>query len=267
MVVMIVAEHIMSLLSTHFPFWNSHLGSTAPPTDTTSSPFLTSDTLGANIEKCFSCVQRLCRYKILTVIHFKNVHQPSSKCIKWTCGTSNLCLAAEYHTFSNTSSGCTPGEPTHTCSCRPGRHPPWRRRWRSRGQPCGRRTGTATCPNRNQSPSPAIQLEDQDFENKSKFFRAYSGSEMLLNFMISYSILEEDSRLANSWKTACSDGAEADDVWNDQEYWCEMLWSVEEDKNDAKKSQTCLTFRLRSSWGPRAWRSDTALPVFQSSTY
>ena len=35
---------------TRFPFWNSHLGSTAPPTDTTSSPFLTSDTLGANIE-------------------------------------------------------------------------------------------------------------------------------------------------------------------------------------------------------------------------
>ena len=31
-------------------FVNSHLGSTAPPTDTTSSPFLTSDTLGANIE-------------------------------------------------------------------------------------------------------------------------------------------------------------------------------------------------------------------------
>ena len=30
------------------------------------------------------------------------------------------------------------------------------------------------------------------------FFRAYSGSEMLLKFMISYSILEEDSRLANS---------------------------------------------------------------------
>ena len=51
MVVMIVAECKMSLLSTHFHFVNSHLGSTAPPTDTTSSPFLTSDTLGANIEK------------------------------------------------------------------------------------------------------------------------------------------------------------------------------------------------------------------------
>ena len=43
-----------------------------------------------------------------------------------------------------------------------------------------------------------LPFEDQDFENKSIFFRAYSGSEMLLNFMISYSILEEDSRLANS---------------------------------------------------------------------
>ena len=50
MVVMIVAECKMSLLSTRFSFWKSHLGSTAPPTDTTSSPFLTSDTLGANIE-------------------------------------------------------------------------------------------------------------------------------------------------------------------------------------------------------------------------
>ena len=80
----------------------------------------------------------------------KNVYQPSSKCTKWTCGTSYLCLTKEF-TFSNRSSCCTPGEPTHTCSCRPGRHPPWRRRWRSRGRPCGRRTGTASGPNRNQS--------------------------------------------------------------------------------------------------------------------
>ena len=43
--------------------------------------------------------------------------------------------------------------------------------------------------------------------------------------------------------------------------------NVEDDKNNAKKSQTCLTFRLRSPRGPRAWRSDAALPVFELSTY
>ena len=153
MVVMIVAEYIMSLLSTRFPFlWTltsdqQRLRLTQP-----RHRFWRATPWGQILKtNVFSCFLRLRKYKILVVIYFENVHQPSSKCIKWTSSTSYLCLTKKYHTFSNTLSGCTPGEPTHTCSCRPGRHPPWRRRWRSRGRPCGRRTGTASGPNRNQS--------------------------------------------------------------------------------------------------------------------
>ena len=152
MVVMIVAEYIMSLLSTRFPFlWtltsDQQLLRLTQPRRRFWRATPWGQILKTNVSLVFSyCVNvRFFQSSIL-----KNVYQPSSKYTKWTCGTSYLCLTKEF-TFSNRSSGCTPGEPTHTCSCRPGRHPPWRRRWRSRGRPCGRRTGTASGPNRNQS--------------------------------------------------------------------------------------------------------------------